>query len=320
MALNNKLPFLVGDQGEAKSSLDGFRGAWFRCKIKGQRHQGGQVEYYLEYFDYPDEEVTWAKPYQKRKLMMRPSFPPCYRENQLPDSYPTSDVVVIYSETWKVGDLVDWWCEGCYWSGRITHLVGKDKIKIKLPEPPDGEGGNPYTVACVDLRPSLDWSPENGWTVPLSRDNDNCRHCARLIRTHRQDEEIVHTQPKSTPGREISNTCVDIKMGSPVEDKPDSFFESSDSNQEKDVPGLLEKLPSGKYHPRVDSPQERQIQRPATMEEAVVKLEEAVNKIKWMKGILSNGLHYSNAMKESWRILENTGTSSKMDGGEKKPD
>lgn len=36
-----------------------------------------------------------------------------------------------------------------------------------LPEPPWGEGKS-YEAFSKDLRPSLDWSPEHGWTVPIS--------------------------------------------------------------------------------------------------------------------------------------------------------
>ncbi|KQK04410.1 hypothetical protein BRADI_2g13380v3 [Brachypodium distachyon] len=30
---------------------------------------------------------------------------------------------------WKVGDLVDWWYTGCFWTGKITELLGDDKFK-----------------------------------------------------------------------------------------------------------------------------------------------------------------------------------------------
>ncbi|KAL5995167.1 hypothetical protein ACLOJK_025225 [Asimina triloba] len=101
------------------------------------------------------------------ELMVRPRFPPCYKESQMPDTRTASEVVVIANDLWKPGDLVDWWSDGCFWSGRVTKLLGKDKVQIQLPEPPIGEGRS-YEALRKDLRPSLNWSPENGWTVPAS--------------------------------------------------------------------------------------------------------------------------------------------------------
>ena len=41
-------------------------------------------------------------------------------------------------------------------------------LQIELFPPPDGEGLS-YEISCKDLRPSLDWSPENGWTMPIPK-------------------------------------------------------------------------------------------------------------------------------------------------------
>lgn len=40
-------------------------------------------------------------------------------------------------------------------------------LQIELLKPPVGEGGT-YEAFYKDLRPLLDWSPEQGWTVPNS--------------------------------------------------------------------------------------------------------------------------------------------------------
>ncbi|GAV85725.1 hypothetical protein CFOL_v3_29159, partial [Cephalotus follicularis] len=171
------LPFKVAQVVEARSFLKGYRGAWFRCKIKEFGRKNGGIVHALEYFDFPDEKIRWTKIYQKppysgckskerkRQLMVRPNFPPVYRESQMPDVCTISDVIVIVNDIWKVGDLVDWWTDGCYWSGRVTDMLGDEKVRIELLPPPMGEG-YAYEVFCKDLRPSLDWSPDNGWAVP----------------------------------------------------------------------------------------------------------------------------------------------------------
>ncbi|KAF8388197.1 hypothetical protein HHK36_026863 [Tetracentron sinense] len=195
MDMNCHPPFKVGQQAESKSFISGFRGAWFRCKIKDIGMRKGNFGLALEFFDFPDEKIKWTQLYQKSpsdrrsreaklQLMVRPCFPPIYCKNQMPDISTISEVIAIVDNAWKVGDLVDWWTDNCYWSGRVTHLLGNDKVKIKLPEPPLGEGLT-YDVFCKDLRPSLEWSSENGWTVPVSTDEKSC--CARLIQPVNQD-------------------------------------------------------------------------------------------------------------------------------------
>ncbi|KAA8548770.1 hypothetical protein F0562_000454 [Nyssa sinensis] len=112
--------------------------------------------------------------------MVRPYYPPIYHEGQMPHVNANSEVAVIVDGGWKVGDLVDWWTDGCYWSGRVTQILGNDMVQIQLPPPPLGEGAS-YEVFCKDLRPSLDWSPEHGWTLRTPMEGENCRCCARLI-------------------------------------------------------------------------------------------------------------------------------------------
>lgn len=44
-------------------------------------------------------------------------------------------------------------------------------LQVELPLPPIGEGieGETYEASCKDLRSSLDWSLEDGWTVPTPK-------------------------------------------------------------------------------------------------------------------------------------------------------
>lgn len=87
-------------------------------------------------------EVRWTELYQRPKghseapgatkpeLMVRPSFPPCFSESERPNSYPAADIVAIVEDDREVGDLVDWWCDGCFWSGRVTKILGIDKVQV----------------------------------------------------------------------------------------------------------------------------------------------------------------------------------------------
>ncbi|OVA01465.1 Tudor-like [Macleaya cordata] len=214
--MKHNLPFEVGQQAESKSFLLGFRGAWFRCKIKEIGKKKGKVAHALEFFDFPDEKITWTQLYQKSPSdrlsdrtnpMVRPSFPPIYQESQRPDICKISEVIAIVDGIWKVGDLVDWYQDGCYWSGRITHILDEDNVQVKLPEPPVGEGKS-YKASCKDLRPSLDWSPEHGWTVPISKESKICRRCARLIHPMSQDKGRKNDIGRSESSSEFSSASV----------------------------------------------------------------------------------------------------------------
>ncbi|KAM1923915.1 hypothetical protein ACFX15_021761 [Malus domestica] len=189
----NGLPFEAGQEVECRSFIPGYRGAWFRCKIKEYGLRQARLSSSMEYIDFPDEKVKWTRVYQKIpglskkskslkvQLMLRPQFPPIYNRSTIPDANTRAEVVVIVNDDWKVGDLVDWWKDGCYWSGRITEILGNESLKFDLPPPPDGEGYS-YEVSSKELRPSLDWSPENGWTVPTPMESECVHPCARVMK------------------------------------------------------------------------------------------------------------------------------------------
>ncbi|XP_020101886.1 uncharacterized protein LOC109719548 isoform X2 [Ananas comosus] len=233
--MKHRLPFKVGQEAEARSFITGFRGAWFRCKIKNIGFKKGKLGYYLEFFDFLDEKITWTKVYQKppkhtnkprgvmkMDLMVRPSFPPWYKESELLDHHSTSGIVAIVDDTWKVGDLVDWWYDNCYWTGRVTQLLGEEKVLIELPQPPVGEGRS-YCALCKDLRPSLDWSPENGWAIPISKEHEGCQYSVRLVHTHNQDSNA-----------ERINMSTDLESNDAMEGIHNCLYESSLSGNVKD--------------------------------------------------------------------------------------
>lgn len=85
-------------------------------------------------------EIRWTKLYQKlprtsgrnpkehkKQLMVRPQFPTVYLENKMPDVSSISEEVVVIND-WKIGDLVDWWVDGCYWSGWLKFDDQKYKV------------------------------------------------------------------------------------------------------------------------------------------------------------------------------------------------
>ncbi|KAL6532383.1 hypothetical protein OROGR_014353 [Orobanche gracilis] len=184
------LPFKVGEEAEARSFENGFRGAWFRCKselystdvitegihaahIIDIMKRNGEIGHVLDFYDFTDDKPEWTKLYQvppygkdkRRELMLRPSYPPIYSSKQIPHASMISQVsVIVVDDSWKVGDQVDWRAEDCLWCGTISHLLGDGRAKIKLKKPPYGEGSS-YDVELKDVRPSLDWSPKSGWTL-----------------------------------------------------------------------------------------------------------------------------------------------------------
>lgn len=65
--------------------------------------------------------------------MVRPQFPQVYREKQLSDSTNSQlEVTVVVNDVWKVGDLVDWWKDNCYWSCKIIAILGDEEVKVLL--------------------------------------------------------------------------------------------------------------------------------------------------------------------------------------------
>ncbi|KAL4199830.1 hypothetical protein AMTRI_Chr03g146760 [Amborella trichopoda] len=207
MGENCNLPFKNGQQIESKSFAQGYRGAWFRCTIEGMSFRKNQCGFSLEFFDFPDEKIRWTKLYQdpsigkgnrdqrKLHLMVRPRFPCFNRESERMEENIVTEVVAIIRDTWKVGDLVDWWFDDCYWSGAISLLLEQDKVQVSLLEPPFGEGGI-YEASAKDLRPSLDWSPEDGWTVPLPKDDVSYQSCVLSLSppSQRNDPDHLHSE------------------------------------------------------------------------------------------------------------------------------
>ncbi|XP_020598925.1 uncharacterized protein LOC110038419 [Phalaenopsis equestris] len=309
----------AAQEAESKSFQEGFRGAWFRCKIKEISSRKGVLWHCLEYFDYPDEKKRWLKLYQKPpyanqgfglhnkyEIMVRPRYPPFYRESELPDVLPESDVIVIVNDSWKVGDLVDWWCDGCFWSGRITQILGSDKVQIKLPDPPIGQGSS-YEALCKDLRPSLHWSQENGWMVPLSGALDNGWYCAHLDWRYKKD---AHRNYLDTADRENNEdvTADRVNELSSIDDNHNSF-----DDNDKNGLGAFKKSSTKEGQYTLVSEDARDVAAlkylmsatsSSTLESSIMNLEEVACRIRWLKGLLKFGFQWSDLMIPSWKFIE----------------
>ncbi|CAN8287650.1 unnamed protein product [Cochlearia groenlandica] len=186
------LPFKVGDVVEAKTFEIGFRGAWFRCKIIKIFMKGITLYYNLEYLDYPDEGIHETKVFQRPEggdqnvLMIRPPYPRVCQENEVLSKKAGVEEAVVVHDAWKVGDLVDWWIDYSYWLGTVMEVREDKSVKIELLPEPHGEGDS-YEGLSKDLRPSLEWSLEKGWSVLVPKGGEN-RPCAKLIKLSNEDE------------------------------------------------------------------------------------------------------------------------------------
>ncbi|XP_037417183.1 uncharacterized protein LOC119280442 [Triticum dicoccoides] len=209
------LPFKIGDFAKAKCFDEGFKGAWFRSKIKDMRvTESGHLEYYLEYIDYTEEANEWIGVFQKNpfnqaclegksngstEIMLRPSFPQWYRGQQVPKHFSKSEVIARVCDTWKVGDWVDWHNKDCYWTGQIIELTSKTVVEVKFLDHPMGEGEQ-CSAKKKDLRPALDWSIIKGWTVPLSAEKGKSWHAAHLVHPKSDVEERSSTDEDEALG------------------------------------------------------------------------------------------------------------------------
>ncbi|XP_073048862.1 uncharacterized protein [Primulina eburnea] len=322
--MDNNLPFKIGDLAEARTFEHGYRGAWFRCKIIEISTREGNAGHISEYYDFPDEKLEWTEFYQtnpyrvgrtreRKELMLRPPYPPFYSKSQMPLVSEISEVTVIVDEAWKVGDLVDWWTTDCYWSGRIEALLGDCKATLKLRRPPHGEGKT-YEVLYKDLRPSLDWSPQRGWTVP-TQGGKHGRVCARIIeplnqmlpfsKAHKAGQETMsdrekdESKDKRTPNiqtqgsedRRMSETSNTQRRSS--EDRRTS--EQSDDPHKEHGAGGRVALNSVETN---------------TLEATIMDLEELVCKVKWIKKILGHGVSFSDSVRPEWEFVDKSPASS----------
>ncbi|XP_030456765.1 uncharacterized protein LOC115677697 isoform X1 [Syzygium oleosum] len=331
--------FEVGQEAEMRSFSPGFRGAWFRCKIKRITKRQGSLELALEYIDFPDEKISRTKVYQmpphssvdakmkrKKQLMVRPRFPSVYHRSEMPNVRSISEVAVTVDDDWKVGDMVDWWTDGCYWSGRVTKVLADKKFQIELHPPPAGEGQS-YEASSKELRPSLDWSFENGWKV--------CSlHCAQLIKPLNEVsgrslppadmprlQEVplnikaleksppeTHTNSERSPTEKYENSAVASSgLGKANSCDGVSSFSVRVASAEMEVSVSEENHESDLHRPKKLKSDDHTLLNSMfsdTLEDAIIDLEELANRVRWLKEILEFGGHPSKNSKPSWRFSE----------------
>ncbi|KAH9571119.1 hypothetical protein CY35_02G076200 [Sphagnum magellanicum] len=165
--------FEVGKEVEARFNEIGYRGAWFRCKILESRRSGEEWEYLLYYLDFTEENCTWTCACEpdpvsglanKKNItwMIRPPMPLTLDEIEY-QQWKEPGLVVVFNKDYRVGDMVDWWHDSCFWTGRILSMnAANNKVQITLLNPPQGEGKR-YWAHPKDLRPALEWTMESDW-------------------------------------------------------------------------------------------------------------------------------------------------------------
>ncbi|KAG7533059.1 Agenet domain plant type [Arabidopsis thaliana x Arabidopsis arenosa] len=263
------LPFEVGQTVELRSFISGYRGAWFRCKILKISQKRRALFYDVEYLDYPGESIHTTKVFQQleggseKHLMIRPVYPRQCHENEVlnKEGGGLEEAAVVHDD-WKVGDLVDWWEAYCYWSGTVLEVKENGSVQIELLAPPHGEGSI-YDAMSKDLRPSLEWSLEDGWTVPFSKDGEK-RQCAKLMKHLNEDQ---------------------VNEAESMEEEEQSGAEPRKEEKQRHT----EKL-------KKDGALQLNIMESESVEAAVLDLEELIVRFEWMKGILAP----DSSEKSSW--------------------
>ncbi|XP_024962299.1 uncharacterized protein LOC112502581 isoform X1 [Cynara cardunculus var. scolymus] len=317
----------VGQLAEMRTFVRGFRGAWFRCKIKDVFLEKNKI--LLEYYDFSDEEISWAKIYEvphygrkskqiKKQLMMRPHYPQMHHTSEMPPVNSISEVCVINDGTWKVGDLVDWFEDSSYWSARVIKVLSDDKVKIELPMAPAGEGGV-HEAFCKDLRPSLDWSAGKGWTLATMEGQSSCS--AQLIFPSQQDEvNCLDSEREEASSTSRISAAIAIeggdrerqqeanKMNSEQVKMDGKAVISSSSSSSEDSISTLHVEESKEEEVVVGSAEysssiELNMMHEETLEATILDLEELANRIKWIKSILETNQDTSSLSSSSrWKF------------------
>ena len=69
---------------------------------------------------------------KERQLMVRPQYPRTCEEINLPLVKGITEVSIGTDDVWKVGDMVDWLTDGCFWTGRLTEVLNDGKAVVRL--------------------------------------------------------------------------------------------------------------------------------------------------------------------------------------------
>ncbi|WVZ26957.1 hypothetical protein V8G54_000209 (mitochondrion) [Vigna mungo] len=187
---------------------------------------------------------------------------------------------------------------------------------INLLPPPLGEGLS-YEALSKDLRPSLDWCPEKGWSVPIPV-GDECRQpCARIIIPANSDvtDEVgrhtvrMHSSSslnlKDYPNRSIarSKQSNSARNGMEINESDNVSSLHMDSSVENleiaSISRIYNEDPAKKSSDRslyLNSMSSN------TIEAAIMDLEELVNRIKWLRDVLNLRVSPLSDTKQSWEF------------------
>ncbi|KAJ1688568.1 hypothetical protein LUZ63_019958 [Rhynchospora breviuscula] len=314
--------------------------------------------------------------------MFRPPFPSFHKESEQPLSMltqtPSAEVTAVVNDVWRVGDLVDLWCDGCYWSGKIIKLHTDESVQVELPEPPIGEGGV-YKGVLRDLRPSLNWSQENGWSVPISQENGaswctaHLVQCLPLAFMHNESDPVCHTLDQQS-----RQMCLETENVNPVNlhaaskmalewqvasseeasgcERNQDLLNRADSSdrastekieaellcfgrrkhgsqksrrvvcsEDRGEMGKAVRNSEREHNIGIAGMEEREgdcigigIEEEIEVGESIMELEEAANKIRWLKGLLCFGFswlgpnHHPNSPSSVWNFIPDTHTHTNI--------
>ncbi|KAJ0261759.1 Aproteint domain-containing protein [Hirschfeldia incana] len=217
--------------------------------------------------------------------MVRPSYPPHYQERQVRKIEADQAPLVAVHGSWKVGDLVDWWKDDCFWCATVLAAKIKEPLQIELFPPPLGEGET-YTASRKDVRPTLDWSLEEGWTVVPSMDGRG----GQSVKLLKREKGVDHLpQDVCQTGKEQTEKC---KTQKTERAKKQKTKRDTQQKAERDTQQKAERDTEQKTE--VDMQQvggigeiRQNIDESDSIEAAVYDLEELIVRMEWIKSMLS---------------------------------
>lgn len=62
--------------------------------------------------------------------MIRPVYPRHCHENEVLNMEAGLEEALVVHGSWKVGDMVDWWTDYCYWSGTVLEVRENESLQV----------------------------------------------------------------------------------------------------------------------------------------------------------------------------------------------
>ncbi|KAI3877156.1 hypothetical protein MKX03_010423 [Papaver bracteatum] len=225
-------------------------------------------------------------------------------------------------------------------AGDADHSTGDEIVQVQFPRSLMGEGGS-YIVPDKELRRSLDWTPELGWTVPIPKVGETSEPCVCLIQPKSPDVGKIRnnnvgtgeTSPSTfcsaslfspgssldSSGREIlfkpsadllskqKTGTANMNNGSVDKSTLSSSISSIHGDTCESVSARKTRPPREKYNSCRSSKKMRKTETDSTLsdmiESSIMNLEVLVNRVKRLKGALEYGAEFSTTMKPSWKFL-----------------